>query len=449
MQKTALILVGHGSHISPHTAGLVWQHVDALRAMGVADEVTAAFWKEAPSFHEVFNTLEATDITVVPLFTAQGYFTQTVIPAEMGIEGSVTIHDGRTIRYTRTLSEHPYFAQVIQQRIEDAMRQARLAPDETAVAIIGHGTRRNPESRKATEAQVETVRKSGKVADAVAVYLDDSPSIPDVYRMVNQPNLIAVPYFLALGSHATIDVPEDLGLGAGQTVGQVQGHTVYYTPPVGVDASLRQVIIELAREAGTPLRKAHSGLAWECFPAVGGVELIAAVQNAGCLEFGELLLTPSEVCPNHNEPDTQIVTFTDPDALRTHIREMPFRPLASAIGLPGDWRVTLEKPEMLLTVVETVYPGAVADWALHRRGSFRWHSLEAVAERQTGIYRKLPQLDTTQRKELIDHICGTCVRQPTWFDEHLSPAGTIPCGEPCNWWMTQALAQLPGSHDAN
>jgi sirohydrochlorin ferrochelatase len=82
---TALILAGHGSHISAETAGIVWRQVDKLRAMGVADEVTATFWKETPSFRGVFNSLSAQDVTVVPLFTAQGYFTQTVIPAEMGI----------------------------------------------------------------------------------------------------------------------------------------------------------------------------------------------------------------------------------------------------------------------------------------------------------------------------------------------------------------------------
>ncbi|MFN8528773.1 MAG: CbiX/SirB N-terminal domain-containing protein [Anaerolineae bacterium] len=87
---TALILAGHGSHISPNTAGMVWDLVDGLRAADVdftANEITAAFWKEMPSFHQVLNTVTATDITVVPIFTANGYFTQTVIPSEMGPYG--------------------------------------------------------------------------------------------------------------------------------------------------------------------------------------------------------------------------------------------------------------------------------------------------------------------------------------------------------------------------
>src|SRR5262245_48052676 len=118
---TALVLAGHGSHITPSTAGVVWKHVDALRALGVADEITAAFWKEMPSFHGVIHSLPADDITIVPLFTAQGYFTRTVIPAEMGLEGVITQRAGRTLRYARTLSEHPYLAAIVRRRVEDTL----------------------------------------------------------------------------------------------------------------------------------------------------------------------------------------------------------------------------------------------------------------------------------------------------------------------------------------
>src|SRR5579864_5442209 len=119
--RTALVLAGHGSHLSPETAGVVWQHVDTLRRSGVADEVSAAFWKEAPSFHDVFRTLTADDITVVPLFTARGYFTQTVIPAEMGLTGVVTQRNGRIIRYTSPLGEHPLIAHFGIQRVKQGL----------------------------------------------------------------------------------------------------------------------------------------------------------------------------------------------------------------------------------------------------------------------------------------------------------------------------------------
>lgn len=432
--STAIVLAGHGSHISPHTAGLVWEHVDGLRALGLVDEVTTAFWKEAPSFHEVFNSLIASDVTIVPLFTAQGYFTQTVIPAEMGLDGPLTMRDGRTFRYARTLSEHPYLSQIVRQRVRDALQVLGAAPSETAVAIIGHSTRRNPESRRATEAQARMIRASEPVAEVVDVYLDDSPSIDAVYTLTSAPTLIAVPYFLALGSHTTQDVPGELALEPGQTSGQVRGRRVYYTSPVGVEQSMREVIIELARAAGTPLYEARDGSAWDHFPAVGRDDLITAVNEAGQMQFGQLLLTPHEARPHGCE--TQLETLTSPSALRASVREQPFRPLATSTDLPGGWRVAVNGPAMLHAVVETVYPGAVADWAAHRRGRLHLETLASTAARQTGMYRALSGYDHSA--DIVARVCGGCVRYPTWFFGN-SPAGAIPCAEACNMWMTKAL----------
>jgi sirohydrochlorin cobaltochelatase len=436
--STALVLAGHGSHISPRTAGLVWEHVDGLRALGLADEVTAAFWKEAPSFHQVLRSLTATDVTIVPLFTAQGYFTQTVIPAEMGLDSPLMIRNGRIIRYTRTLSEHPYLSQIVQQRVRDALQASGALPGETAVAIIGHSTRRNPESRRATEAQARMIRASEPVAEVVDVYLDDSPGIDEVYRLTSAPTLIAVPYFLAAGSHTTQDVPGELGLEPGQTSGQVSGRKVYYTPPVGVEQSLREVIIELARDAGTPLHEAQNeaqdGSAWDHYPAAGRDDLIAAVHEAGQMPFGQLLLTPHEVRRNGREE--QLETLADAAALRARVRQQPFRPLSTSADLPGGWRVPVSDPAMLHAVVETVYPGAVADWAAHRRGALQLETLASTAARQTGMYRALSGY--AHSADMVARVCGNCVRYPTWYFGH-SPAETIPCAEVCNMWLTKAL----------
>ncbi len=434
---TALVVAGHGSHISPQTAGIVWQNVDALRMAGVADEITAAFWKESPSFHSVLDTLTASDITVVPLFTAQGYFTRTVIPAEMGLEGSVTRRDGRVLRYARTLSEHPYLAQVVQQRVHDALQVCGARSDQAAVAIIGHSTRRNPDSRKATEAQVDLVRRAGLVAEVVAVYLDDSPGIAEVYDLTSVPYLIAVPCFLALGSHTTIDVPDKLGLAPGQKMGRVRDRVVIYTPPVGIEQALRDVIMELARDAGAPLREPQPGSAWDCFPAAGRDDLIAAVQRAGPLTFGQLLLTPSEVRPV-SAGDGEISKLSDPAALRARVREHPFRPLATADNLPVGWRIPITRPDMLHAVVETVYPGAAAHWSAHKHGILTVEPLESTAARQTGMYQALAALDPMKQAEVAAHVCGHCVRHPTWHHGE-TPAGAIPCPEVCNVWMSAAL----------
>jgi sirohydrochlorin cobaltochelatase len=432
---TALVLAGHGSHITPETAGLVWRHVDALRALGVADEVTATFWKEVPSFHTVFDSLAATDITVVPLFTARGYFTQTVIPAEMGLRGDITERDGRIIRYTRTLPEHPYLGESVRRRIEAAYQTLQADPSKTAVALLGHSTKRNAESRKATEDQVERLREANIAAETIALFLDDEPAIADVYKLTTAPTLIAVPYFLAQGSHTTIDVPRELSLPPGETQAIINGRQVHYTPPVGTDDSLREVIIELARDAGASIHEPGAGSPWAGFPQRGRTDLIEAVQVAGRLQFGQLLLRPTDVRHIDDQHSDDLRELTEPGDLRAAIRENPFRPLATSTDLPRGWQVTIDDSAQFHAVVETIYPSTVADWATGRRGVFQAETFAATIQRQTGMFRDLATLHDDQRAELVTQICANCARHPIWFDGEM---GSIPCAEPCNVWLSQA-----------
>ena len=445
--RSALILAGHGSHISPNNGGLVWRHVDHLRARGVADEITAAFWKEKPSFATVLNSLTARDVTIIPLFTAHGFFTQSVIPTEMGLTGGLTVRGNRIIRYTPPLHEHPYLARVVRARVLSARRDFGLPADQTAVAIIGHSTVRNPESRKATETQAARLRAEG--INASAVYLEDTPRIAEIYGMSDAqklPNLIAVPYFLAAGSHTTIDVPLALGLEPGATAGLVQGRRVFYTAPVGVDDDLRDVILTLAKEAGAPLNLSDGGgvgVDGDRFPSAGREELLAAVAAAGVLRFGGLRLSTDEVRPWDDDGREVITQITHLAALRQRVREEPFRSLATADDLPRGWRIDAGRPERLHAIVETIYPGAVAEWAAARNSTLHVNSLPVTARRQVGMFRPLETLSNEDRSSLVGQVCADCVGEPLWHKAGASPKpnklGRLACPEPCNHWLSAAL----------
>jgi sirohydrochlorin cobaltochelatase len=410
--------------------------------MQIADEVTAAFWKESPSFARVLDTVTADDITVVPVFTAQGFFTRSVIPTEMGLQGAFITQQGRTVRYAQTLSEHPRLAQVVRERVVAGLRCANVNGDQAAVAIIGHSTKRNPESRHATEAQAERIRQAGLAKEVVALYLDDTPEIEQVYALTNAPVIIAVPFFVAAGSHVTIDVPARLGLEAGATRGIVQDREVIYTDPVGVDEELDQVILALAWEAGMPLcesRLAHA--AWSGFPTAGHGEFLRLAADCGEFCFGQLCITRGEVRHVDDVGMTDLVTISTPEQLRRYVREIPsFRPLATSRDLPRGWRVPINEIGMLPMVVETVYPAVIAAWATAQRGTLWIASLDAVAARQVGMFRDLANLDDESQREVVEHVCGDCVLHPMWFD---GGCNKLSCAEPCNMWMSAALEKLP------
>jgi sirohydrochlorin cobaltochelatase len=429
--------------------------VDRLRAWGVADEITAAFWKEPPGFHEALRLVTADQVTVVPVFTARGYFTQTVIPTEMGLTGDVSRHAERTVRYTRTLGEHSTLTEMVRRRVTDWLAQHdTLNPREAvAVAIIGHSTKLNAESRKATERQADALRAANIVAEVVAVYLDDVPAIADAYQLTSAPVLIAVPYFIAEGSHVTIDIPQALGLASGQAFGDIQGRALYYLPPVGADEALTDAILDLARESGGSFEKTpvYNQLdLWRGFPQAGASQLIDAVRTAGKLQFGQLALTLSEVAPIDRSSEADVITT--PAQMRALVRGAvngaSFRPLPTMRDLPGGWHVPISAPEQLPAVVETVYPGAISDWAAHQSGTLTVEALETTIARQTGRLRALTALAASETTAIIQQVCTDCVRQPIWHTESARASiALIPCAASCNWWLDNALHTLEATEN--
>lgn len=437
MSDIALVLAGHGSHISPHTAGIVWRYVDRLRSWGVADEITACFWKEPPSFHHVFDSLLARRVVVVPVFTARGYFTGEVIPSEMGLNGAATVRDDKTIMLTRTIGEHSMLESIVQEFVLDTLSAYNLAAEDTAVAIIGHGTRRNPESRDATRRQASRLRELEFVHEAVDVYLDDDPDIPSLYRNTTAPNIIALPFFVAPGSHVSLDVPSALGISDTRAPQRVNGRNVHYGDPVGVDDRICQVILDLARETGLPFAANRVASPWAGFPKAGRETLLRALSNGDTLRFGQVTLTAERVWHKGEFEPTQV--FESPAQLRSHLRDDPFRSLPTSSDLPAGWQVELESPQKAHAVLETVYPGLVADWSAARERDLNTETLQDVSRRQLGMFRDIHSLDELAIDRTIEQVCGNCVRQPTWWDKSLP--GEIPCKAACNMWLTTAVKQ--------
>ena len=447
MTDSALILAGHGSHISPNTAGVVWGYVDRLRALGAADEVTACFWKEPPALSQVLDSVAAAQVYVVPVFTARGYFTSAVIPAEMALQGPVTRRGGQTITLTPPLGEHPAMTSVVRDIAREHIAKHNLDPADTAVAIIGHGTRRNPNSRATTRYQAQVLRELNWVAEVVDVYLDDEPNIPSIYQCTSASNIIALPYFLASGSHVSMDVPRALGLSSLAAPQTVAGRKVFYTQSLS-GAPVCSALHELALEAGLPLRQVAVTDTWSGFPKVGRELLIKAlkqkkekkknrISKENPLRFGPVMVTEKRVW--HCSNDENSVALSSAEQLRARLRGKParaFRPLPTATDLPSGWQVDLEQPWQAHAVLETVFPGLVADWARQRQGSFAAETLEGTSERQVGMFKGIHNLAVALLEQTVAKVCGACIRQPTWWKDE--PRTDLPCKEPCNFWLSSA-----------
>ena len=230
--SAALLLAGHGSHLHPCSSAAVRAHARRLAASAAWGEVRVAFWKEEPSLARALDGCVARDVTVVPVFMAEGYFTNEVIPAELGLAGRLTRREGRTIRYTRPAGVHPALADVIVERALEAG-----AGPERALFVLGHGTRRNAGSARNVRVQAERVRATGRFARVAAIFTDQEPGVDAIAALAQGQEAVVVPFFAAEGWHV------------GRVAQTGDGRSLRWTAPAGTHPAVADAIAALAREA--------------------------------------------------------------------------------------------------------------------------------------------------------------------------------------------------------
>ncbi len=271
----ALLLVGHGSTLNADSALPTREHARELQRLGCFAEVATAFWKEHPTLAGALRQTLAPRVFVVPLFISDGYFTEEVIPRELGLRSSaergverVQRRGSQLIHYCEPVGTHPRMADLILDRARDVVTQfptdTGQIPEATATTlfIAGHGTGNNENSRKAIEDQVESIRRRGSYAAVHPLFMEEEPRIGECYRMTDTTNLVIVPFFISDGLHSYEDIPVMLGAPEAEVQARFrageptwinptvsQGKRVWYTPGIGRDSRITEVILERVAEA--------------------------------------------------------------------------------------------------------------------------------------------------------------------------------------------------------
>jgi sirohydrochlorin cobaltochelatase len=275
----ALVLIAHGSTLNADSAAPAFQHADELRRRKVFAQVQEAFWKQEPYVWQVLRGIFARRVFIVPLFISEGYFTEEVIPRELGFCGRDATsfsrtqqRGGQTLHYCGPVGTHASMTAVLLARASSIVEQFPFPrapkPAETALFIAGHGTGNNENSRKAIEAQVELIRARGVYAEVHAAFMEEEPRIGDCYRTAKARNIVVAPFFISDGLHSNEDIPVMLGapkgvveerLKSGQPTWrnptEREGKRLWYTASVGGEAHIADVILERAREANPALPK--------------------------------------------------------------------------------------------------------------------------------------------------------------------------------------------------
>ena len=240
----ALVIVGHGSHLNEDSSTPVYEHAERIRATGEFDEVVECFWKEEPSMRHVLDTVESEEVYVVPAFISEGYFTQQVIPRELGLDGAVTKKGYKTVRYAGPLGTFEGMPDVILERVADLMH-GREVPGRRALVLLGHGTDLNKSSGGVIYLNATRIRER-RLYDLVEVgFLDQEPEIGGVVESIEAENVIVIPVFIAEGWHTRETIPQDLGLSGEIT--ERGDKTIFYGAPVGTHPSMANLMVARAR----------------------------------------------------------------------------------------------------------------------------------------------------------------------------------------------------------
>jgi len=242
----ALVIVGHGSHLNGDSSRPVYEHAERIRRKGAFDEVVECFWKEEPSMRHVFDLVESDEVYVVPAFISEGYFTQQVIPRELGLERPVTERRGKTIYYAGPLGTFERMADVILERVDDLMRGKELRKGRTALVLLGHGTDLNQKSSSVIYLNAGRIRERGVYDRVEVAFLDQEPEVGRVVSTVEAENVILIPVFVAEGWHTRETIPADLEL-TGEVTHRPD-RTIFYGEPVGTHPSMAELIVARARE---------------------------------------------------------------------------------------------------------------------------------------------------------------------------------------------------------
>jgi sirohydrochlorin cobaltochelatase len=260
--------------VNPASSAPTLAHAAEIRRRKSFADVACAFWKEEPSLRDalfLFDPEAIREVYVVPNFISEGYFTQTVVPRELELNGRITKRpNGQIWKYCEPVGNHSMMTELLLRRARE------IAPgvpeNEATLLIVAHGTDLNENSAVAAKREAEKIRALGKYAAVLNVYMEESPLVSDWRKLTTTRNVVVVPFFISDGLHSYEDIPELLGIAVAAGVDRgrpgsappatrsrgevfrgnpykIDDRSLFYAPSIGTDPGFADIIVEQALNA--------------------------------------------------------------------------------------------------------------------------------------------------------------------------------------------------------
>ena len=262
----ALLIVAHGSTVNPDSSAPTLAHAAEIRRREIFADVACAFWKEEPSLRDaifLFDPECIRQVYVVPNFISEGYFTQTVVPRELELNGRITKRsNGQIWKYCEPVGNHSLMTGLLLRRAQE------IAPgvpqNEATLLIVAHGTDLNENSAVAAKREAEKIRALEKYAAVLNVYMEEPPLVSDWRKLTKTHHVVVVPFFISDGLHSYEDIPGLLGIANGgpregsrakraevfrRNPYTIDNRSLFYAPSIGTDPGFADIILEQALNA--------------------------------------------------------------------------------------------------------------------------------------------------------------------------------------------------------
>ncbi|MBA2459134.1 MAG: uroporphyrinogen-III C-methyltransferase [Gemmatimonadales bacterium] len=242
MTGRALVLAAHGSRRDPAAGALVRRLAETVRGRRLFDEVAVAFHQGEPGFDGVLDELRSEKITVVPVMTSAGHYSDVVLPAALARNRR---YPEVRLRQAPPVGSHPGLAALVARRVSEVLREHGLSRAATSLLLVGHGTGRHPASRQTTLALADTLRRRRVAGEVLAGFLDDEPPIGEALANAKLASVLVVPFLIGGGAHVLEDIPAALGL-------PLERRTVILDEAVGSLPGIADLVVDLARRHPPP-----------------------------------------------------------------------------------------------------------------------------------------------------------------------------------------------------
>lgn len=259
--RTGIMLGGHGSTMSFNKGVLDVQAERLSKAIG--QDVYVGFNETSfPSIREAAEDMvrDGYDrILILPFFIASGLHVIRDFPVRhfdfpKGTSDGVCNILGKDveIHIDEPFGEDLLLTTILSERVEEL----RTAGKRTAVIVMGHGSKL-PYNKQVASVNAQRLRDMGYGDVRIGFNEFDEPKIEDVIiQMIDDgaEEIIALPLFISLGKHLTMDVPAKLGIENFSDGGTVHRNgrdcEVKYAVPIGADPRLCDVLVGKLRRLG-------------------------------------------------------------------------------------------------------------------------------------------------------------------------------------------------------